>query len=63
MNARRKILVRERWHEADNFLIVPVRYSDLPTLDALWDLEEALTQPIVLGRFVLPNSEDDVAGA
>lgn len=61
VSARQKFWVREHRHQASDFLIVPVRWSDLfenllPTLDALWDLEELLTQLIVLGRLVLPKN-------
>jgi len=54
---REKFWMREQRRESGDFYFIPVRYSELlenllPTLFVLWELEEALTQLMALGRVV-----------
>ncbi len=61
---RGKFWMREQRQEAGDFCFVPVRYSALlenilPALFVLWELEEVLTQLLVLGRVVIPTLDNE----
>ena len=61
MELRERFWMREKRVTHGDFDLIPFSYSGLkqhlvPTLDAAWDLQDALNQLIVLGAVVTPDT-------